>query len=103
MNRLALLALMITVSACSSKVTQEAAESLSSVKVAKTTQCVAPLLEEKSFDPDEGYLFVWKCQRERDGSQRTLEVTVSTKGDVDLRSMTMSPDDPVFELHLKDH
>lgn len=100
MNRL-VVAVVLILPGCSSPVSQEEADALSSAAVARTDRCDSPLLTKKFVDSDDGFRYVWHCRREDDGSQRELDVTVSRSGEVELLSMTTSPDDPVFDLHLK--
>lgn len=97
MNRIGPITLLLSLSGCSSEVTLAESDALSSAKVARTPQCDAPLLVSRAPEEEgRGLLYTWACKPEADGSRRTLEVIVSTTGDIELRSMTVSPDDPVF-------
>lgn len=102
MNRLLLVAFPALLIACSSKVSLEEADALSSAKVARTSNCDAPLLVSREPARSGGDLrYIWRCKPQDDGSRRSLYADVSQTGDVDLKAMTVSVDDPVFEANVK--
>jgi len=94
--------LLLLMSGCSSKISLEEADSLSSREVARTPNCDAPQFvgRFRGFS-GKGLTYEWRCKPQADGSTRSLFVDVSETGDVVLHAMTTSADDPEINISIK--